>query len=257
MELIAGTLIIIKMVGAYAVGGFLLTFFNDKHVKNGLIMIGGKIFMSVKKVKGFSLENEHATVIGLTQHGKTYATVKTLEGMREGIIFFNSQHSTVGNGWVEATGANSPEQIIFAVKEGKKINFLPSDDSIDKMSKQLAAITNELYKEGRMSVRFVIDEVHLFWMCKDNGGKNALLRLATTGLGRGFKCVFLSQRPAKVDNTLYTQSTKHIIFALGKLDESYLKTNGFPVDEIIARTRNEKYNFIEFDQKQITGAYRI
>jgi hypothetical protein len=44
---------------------------------------------------------------------------------------------------------------------------------------------------------------------------------------------------------------------LGKLDESYLKTNGFPVDEIIARTGNEKYNFVEFDQKQITGAFRI
>jgi hypothetical protein len=249
-------LIVIKMVGAYAVSGLALTFFSDKHVLAGLKKIG-VIFLKPKKVKGFEVGNEHATVIGLTQHGKTYATVKTLESMNEGIIFFNTQHSQVGKGWIEATGANSAEQIIYGAAKGHKINFLPADESIDAMSKQLAAITTELYKQGRMNVRFVIDEVHLFWMTKDPGGKNALLRLATTGLGRGFKCVFLSQRPAKVENTLYTQSTKHIIFALGKMDESYLKTNGFPVEEIKSKTGNEKYIFVEFDQKNIKGPFII
>jgi hypothetical protein len=256
LEAAAGIILIIKMVGAYAISGLALTFFSDKHVIQGLKKIG-VVFLKPKKVKGFSLGNEHTTVIGLTQHGKTYATVKTLEGMKEGIIFFNSQHSTVGKGWIEATGANSADQIIYGAAKGHKINFLPADESIDSMSKQLAAITTELYKQGRMNVRFVIDEVHLFWMTKDSGGKNALLRLATTGLGRGFRCVFLSQRPAKVDNTLYTQSTKHIIFALGKLDESYLKTNGFPVEDIIKKTGNEKYIFVEFDQKEIKGPFTI
>ena len=256
MEAAAGILLIIKMVGAYTVSGLALTFFSDKHVLVGLKKIGVR-FLKPKKVKGFTWLKEHCTIIGLTQHGKTYATIKTLEMMNEPIIFFNTQHTTVGKGWVEATGANSTEQIIYAATKGHKINFLPADESIDKMSKQLAAITDELYKQGRMNVRFVIDEVHLFWMCKDQAGKNALLRLATTGLGRGFICGFLSQRPAKVDNTLYTQSTKHIIFALGKLDVSYLKNNGFPVDEIIAKTGNEKYVFVEFDQKNITGPFMV
>lgn len=256
MELTAGILVIIKMVGAYAFSGLALTFFSDKHVLSGLKRLGVK-FLQAKKVKGFTLGNEHATVIGLTQHGKTYATIKTLENMNEGIIFFNSQHTAVGKGWVEATPANSADQIIGAAAKGHRINFLPSDEDIDKMSKQLKAITDELYKQGRMNVRFVIDEVHLFWMCKDNGGKTALLRLATTGLGRGFKCVFLSQRGAKVDNTLYTQSTKHIIFALGKLDVAYMKNNGFPVEEITKKTGNEYYKFVEFDQKEVKGPFIV
>jgi hypothetical protein len=44
---------------------------------------------------------------------------------------------------------------------------------------------------------------------------------------------------------------------VGKLDESYLKTNGFPIDEIVEKTGNEKYNFVEFDQKEVKGAFKI
>jgi hypothetical protein len=234
--------------------GLLVQLASDKDVHSLIKKVG---FRMIKIKNKFDLGNEHATVLGLTQHGKTYGTIKTLEQMKESILFFNSQHTSVGNGWIEANGGNTVEQIIYALNNGHKINYLPADDNLDKMSVQLGAITERIYKEGKMNIRFVIDEVQLFDMAKNKAGKNALLRLATTGLGRGFKCVFLSQRPAKVDNTLYTQSTKHIIFALGKLDESYLKTNGFPVDEIIQRTKNEKYVFIEFDQKEIRGGFKI
>jgi predicted YcjX-like family ATPase len=99
----------------------------------------------------------------------------------------------------------------------------------------------------------VIDEVHLF----RNEGKKALIRLATTGLGRGYKCIFISQRPAMIDNTLLTQSTKHILFAIGLNDASYLKSNGFPSEEIMNRTGQEKYIFVEFDQKIVKGGFTI
>jgi predicted YcjX-like family ATPase len=84
-----------------------------------------------------------------------------------------------------------------------------------------------------------------------------LIRLATTGLGRGYKCIFISQRPAMIDNTLLTQSTKHILFAIGLNDASYLKNNGFPSEEIMQRTGQEKYIFVEFDQKTVRGGYTI
>lgn len=211
-------------------------------------------------VKKFNLENnEHATVIGLTQHGKTYGTIKTMELMQEPILFFNTNHTPgLSSSWVEATGGNTIDQIIYGLQQGYKINYLPNDDIL-KSGKQLKAIVDGVYNLGRGSLkfRFVIDEVHLFWIAKSSEGKEANIRLATTSLGRGISCVWLSQRPAMVDNTLYTQSTKHIIFALGKLDESYLKTNGFPVEEIKEKTKNEKYYFVEFDQKEIRGAFKI
>lgn len=209
------------------------------------------------KVNGFTLGNEHITVLGLTQHGKTYATEKTLQAAKEPVLFFNSQHTKVGRGWIDAHGGNTIEQIIGALQKGRKVNFLPADESLDKMSVQLAAITDEIYKLGKFNFRFAVDEVQLFDMAKNKKGKIALERLATTGLGRGFKMLFLSQRPAKVSNTLLTQSTRHIVFALGMNDVSYLKSNGFPVEEITSRTKNEKYQFVEFNQKEVTGPFNV
>lgn len=254
MMFMGAAISLLKLTLGCTVAGFTVTLLNDSELHELIRKIGAR---RMNKVNKFTLGNEHATVLGLTQHGKTYATVKTLERTEGAVLFFNSQHSKVGGGWVEATGANSVSQIIYALQKGYKVNFLPADDSIEKMSIQLGAITNEIYKLGRFDFTFAIDEVHLFWMTKKQEGKNALLRLATTGLGRGFKCIFLSQRPAKVDNTLYTQSTKHIVFALGVNDYSYLKTNGFPTEELASKVGGEKYKFVEFDQKEVKGAFMI
>lgn len=253
---LAGLLTFGKFLFGVAASGMGFQLAMDKDI-HSLFFLIKKGVVGMKKVKRFEIGNEHVTVIGLTQHGKTYGTVKTLEKTDEAILFFNTNHSHVGSGWIEGTGKNTPEQMIHALKKGYKVNFLPSDDSIDKMSRQLDGIVNCLYLEGKLNCRIVIDEVHLFKMSDDKKGHKSLLRLATTGLGRGFKCVFISQRGAMVDNTIYTQSTKHIMYALGKADYKYIKELGFPSDEIERKVNGEKYNFVEFDQKTVSEVKRI
>jgi hypothetical protein len=250
----AGAVSLLKLILGCTVAGFSVTVLMDKDVHRLVKWIGVK---KLKKVKSFTIGNEHATVIGLTQHGKTYGTIKTLERMKEPILFFNTNQTPVGNGWIEAKGSNSIEQIIYGLKQGYKINFLP-DDNLDGMSKQLSAITDGIYKEGRgFSFRFVIDEIHLFKMAGDKKGHTALIRLSTTGLGRGYKCIFISQRGAMVDNTIYTQSTKHIMYALGKADYNYLKGLGFPSEEIEKKVNGQYYAFVEFDQKTVSEVKKI
>jgi hypothetical protein len=215
---------------------------------------GGK----VKKVKEFDIGNEHTTTIGLTQYGKTYGTIVTMEKMKKPVLFFNTQHTPVfSKDWVEADGGNTIEQVIYALEKGHKVNFLPSEKGLDHMSRQLKGLTDKLYELGKLDFYFAVDEVHLFKLAKDKGGHNSLIRLATTGLGRGFKMIFISQRGASVDNTLYTQSTKHIMFALGKADYKYLDGLGFPTEEIENRVGGEKYKFIEFDQKSVSEVKMI
>lgn len=244
---------LLKLTLGCTVGGLVVTLFNDKDIHKLIKKVGLKM---VKKVKKFDIGNEHATILGLTQHGKTYGVIKTLDAMKEAILFFNTNHTPlkgVISKWYDATGGHDTNQIIYALRNGYKVNFLPSDD-VEGMEKQLKAITDAIYQEGRgFSFRFVIDEVHLF----SKEGKKALIRLASTGLGRGYKCIFISQRPAMIDNTLLTQSTKHIVFAIGLNDASYLRMNGFPSDEIMKRTGQQKYIFVEFDQKNVNGGYII
>lgn len=252
----AGAIYLLKVALGCTVAGLTVTVLSDKDIHKLINKVGKIRMLHVKHKPAFEVGNEHATVIGLTQHGKTYATIKTLEKMNEPILFFNTQESEVGKGWTNASEANTEGQIMKILEQGRRINFIPSTD-LEVMSKELKFLTDMFYKKGRMNVRFVIDEVHLFKACKSKDGHNSLIRLATTGLGRGFKCIFLSQRPAMVDNTLYTQSTKHIIFALGLNDYRYLESLGFPGEVIKEKTNNEKYIFCEFDQKNVTGAFKI
>lgn len=258
LELLAGVKLL-KLALGCTVGGFVSTLLMDKDIHKGIKWIGGKFKLNPTKKEMFNIGKEHCTIIGLTQHGKTYGTIKTLEKMKEAIFFFNTNHTSgLNSSWVEADGGNTVDQIIYALQNGYKVNFLPDED-IKKAGKQLKAIVDKMYDMGRGTIkcRIVIDEVHLFWMMKSEEGKQANLRLATTGLGRGLLCMWLSQRGAMVDNTLYTQSTKHIIFALGKMDVVYMKNAGFPVDEIQEKTRNEKYIYCEFDQKEVKGGFII
>jgi hypothetical protein len=246
---------LLKLTTWCAVGGLTVTFLHDEDIHRLMKKVGGKM---VKRVKKFDIEsNEHTTVLGLTQHGKTYGLIKTMDKMKGAILFFNTNHTPlkgVSSKWYDAHGGHDINQILYALKEGYKVNFLPSDDN-EGMEKQLKAITDAVYNMGRGKIkfRFAIDEVHLF----KKEGKYALIRLASTSLGRGIPCIFISQRPAMIDNTLLTQSTKHIVFAIGLNDASYLKTNGFPSDEIMQRTKQEKYVFVEFDQKTVKGGFTI
>lgn len=253
MMFLAGAVSLLKLTLWCTVGGLGVTMANDKDIQK--LLKGLKVKM-IKKVNIFNIGEEHATVLGLTQHGKSYGLIKTLDRMKGAVLFFNTNHTPlkgVKSKWYEAHGGHDTNQIIYALRQGYKINFLPSDD-MEGMENQLKGLTDVIYKQGRgFNLRFAIDEVHLF----HGAGKKALIRLASTGLGRGYKCIFVSQRPAMIDNTMLTQSTKHILFAIGLNDASYLKTNGFPSEKIMEKTGQEKYVFVEFDQKEVKGGFTI
>lgn len=209
-----------------------------------------------QKVKGFSIGEEHATIIGMTQFGKTYGTLKTLEGMKEGVLFFNPQQTKTPKSFIRADMMNKASEIWRAVQMGQKVNYETSD-SLETISMELGKLIDELYRIGKLNCRIAIDECHLLSLSKDKSGLNAGKRLASTGLSRGFKTIFISQRPATVDNSFYTQSTKHIVFNLGVNDYSYLKGHGFPVEEMREKVKGQKYKFVEFDQMEVKGAYMI
>lgn len=230
---------------------------SDIYKAGGFETIGKVLNIRMaQKVKGYTMENEHVTVMGMTQYGKTYATLKTLEGLKEGVLFINPQQTKVPKSFIKATMENSAGDIWRVVKMGKKVNYETSDN-LEVISMEIGRLIDGLYKIGKLDCRVVIDECHLLSLSKDKSGLNAGKRLASTGLSRGFKTVFISQRPATVDNSFYTQSTRHILFNLGLNDYEYLSQKGFPVNEIKEKTYGKKYVFVEFDQMFVKGAYTI
>jgi DNA helicase HerA-like ATPase len=199
----------------------------------------------------------HTSVLARTREGKTYATIKSLEAQKEPVLFFNTQLEAYSKRFLTADQSYGLDQITEALHEGFKINFMPSDKP-DRAAAEFDLIVDELYTwkrhyPGMPPIYFVIDEVHLLQRNKD--ARNQLIRLASTGLKWGIRCIFISQRPAMVDNTLLTQSTFYVLFATG-LESGWFKRYNMPYDDIQSKLQ-KKYQYVTFDMREVRGAYKV
>lgn len=207
---------------------------------------------SFKTVKGFQLNEGHTVGLGMTRHGKTWATMETFRAVKEGVIFFNVQQEETPKEFVKADMTVSISSIKEALKRKEKINYIPSTD-LETMAKELAFLIRNFYDGEVYKMYFIVDECHLF----KKESLAQLQRIATTGLRFGIKGVFLSQRGALIDNTLISQSTLFILFYNNQQDVSYWNNYGFPIEEMMNRINGEKYLFCTYDGKSIEGAFKI
>lgn len=206
---------------------------------------------AITKVKSFPIPNDHMTVLGKTQHGKTWGTLHSLGRIKEGVIYFNTNHSQVTTAYTESSRGNTVDQLFNAVKKGRKINYVPSD-RIEVQEKELAYIVDQLFKKD-IKIRLAVDEVHLF----RKEGLEAMRRIATAGLGREKKGVWISQRPANVHNDLITQSNVHVYYNMSGHDVAYCERYGIPAEEMQALVKAQKYVYATYNQEKVQGGFMI
>lgn len=199
--------------------------------------------------------NRHTTVIGITQSGKTYAVKKTLANTTKAVLFINTNYQELPNSFIKVTANDSISTIKKALSMGRKINYIPQLDS-DTREIELSKLIDMLYDMGmnKKEVYLVVDEVHLF-------GKMAtkkMVQVATTGLSYKIYAIWVSQRPANIDNTLMTQSDKFIIFKTN-MEVGYFKNYGIPAEEIKERLeKGGQYSYcIWKDSMELTGAFKV
>lgn len=252
MMYLAGAITLLKLTLGCTVAGLTVTLLNDPDVHKLYRAIKERKDRKMKQVTHIDLPEAHMTVLGQTQHGKTHLIKNTLNTVKGGgVFFFNTQLEPMPKNFIEASGANSWEQILGALEAGKKINFIPTTDS-EKRSKQLETIIKKLYDGQKRDIRFVVDEAHLY----KKGALSKMQEIATTGLRFGIKGIWISQRGALLDNTLISQSNFYVFFYLGLTDQKYFREYGFPMEEIQSRINKEKYLFCTYDGKEIEGAYK-
>lgn len=200
-----------------------------------------------------NFKNGHSTVIGITRSGKTYATKKSLENVKESVLFFNTQLEDIPNNFIKVSGKDNIKVVINALGKGKKINYLPSLDS-EVRTKELKLIIDYLYKRGTSNkIYLVVDEVHLY----EKEGLKALIQVATTGIRYNIFGVWISQRPANIDNTLMTQSNQFILFKTN-MESEYFKRYGIPAEEINKRLqKGGQYSYCSYDFIDVFGAYKV
>lgn len=198
-----------------------------------------------------NFENGHSTVIGITRSGKTYATKKSLEKVKEGVIFFNTQYEEMPSSFIKVNAKDDIKVIINALKANKKINYVPQLDSSIR-DKELIYLVDSLYRrDSEKRIYLVVDEVHLY----EKESLRELIKVATTGLRFGVHGIWISQRPANIDNTLMTQSNQFVIFKTN-MESGYFDRYGIPADEIKSRLK-EDYSYCIYDFMEVRGAFKV
>src|ERR1035437_1937608 len=151
-------------------------------------------------VNMFEFKEGHTIVLGLTQSGKTYAVKKILMHSNCGVLFFNTQNEKLES-YIKVNMSTKFSIILKLLKLKRKINYIPST-ILKHQYKELDFLINQLFENGNFSKKnhiFVaIDEAHLF----EKESLESIKRIATSGIRWGLNGIFISQRPANLDNTL-------------------------------------------------------
>lgn len=197
--------------------------------------------------------NNHVFVCGQTRSGKTYFTSRALEEINRPVLFFNVQDEELPNKFITINHDEvSAKQILDALKSGVKLD-LRMPLSIEKTNVIIEFLTMKLMGAGyseKKPMYLVFDECHLL----DKGGRRAAIQAATRGLKRGVRCIFITQRPALCNKTLYTQSAEQYIFYVAASEREYLKNKGINYEYCLNEWgKLGKYSYIFYDGFQLEG----
>jgi hypothetical protein len=113
-----------------------------------------------------------------------------------------------------------------------------------------------LYKAAErqvIDIFVVVDEIHLY----EKAALKSCIELATTGIRWGLKPIWISQRPAKIDNTLMTQSTRFVFFDISNMEAPYLKNYQIPPSIFPALERGGKYAYVVYDGHVVSEPHRV
>jgi len=203
----------------------------------------------------YSFKEGHTIVLGLTRSGKTYAVKKILTQSNNGVLFFNTQDENL-EGFIKV-GAITPFNIILKLlKLKRKINYIPSTKLKDQFI-EIQFLVNQLFENAHLSQKnsifIVVDEAHLF--LKES--LESIKRIATSGIRWGINGIFISQRPANLDNTLMSQSSHMLIFKCN-MESQYFKNYSIPIEIILSNIEHYgKYSFCEYDFLTVTPYNKV
>ena len=174
--------------------------------------------------------NNHVFICGITRSGKTYFAKNAVAQIKRPVLFFNIQNEVLQDNFLEVNESDDKDLIMQHLKNGGKVNFIFSTwCRSNHIQTIIGFLLRELFCAGYTQIAplyIVIDEAQLL---KDSG-LNAAIDVATRGLSRGLRLICITQRPALVNKTIYTQAAEHYIFRLQPGEKQYMQNKGIDFD---------------------------
>lgn len=204
-------------------------------------------------------KNNHVFICGLTRSGKTYFAKNACAELKRPVLFFNVQNESLPGNFLTVTEADNLEQVEKHLKAGGKIDFrFTQKCSLDAIQTIIGFFIRWIMNSGQYNqdkpIYIVIDEAQLL---KDEG-LNAAIDASTRGLSRGVRLICISQRPALVNKTIYTQAVEHYIFRLQDGEKAYMINKGVDFEKCKeAWQKNGQYSYVFFDGFILEGKKAI
>lgn len=195
-----------------------------------------------------SQRNNHVFIAGITRSGKTYFAIRAAAEIKGPVLFFNIQDEECPAPFITVyEDKTSITQLLNELDKGRKIDLRFGDMTFTQIGAIINFLIKNLMLEGYSEAHplyLIIDECQLL----SGVALDAAIHAATRGLKRGIRCIFVTQRPALANKTLYTQSAEQYIFHCSAAEKEYLKSKGIDFD--YAQTQWKKlgqYSYIFTD----------
>lgn len=201
-----------------------------------------------------SQNNGHIFICGQTRSGKTYFAGRALRQLKYPVLFFNIQDEKLPGFMKVAVDNIDFTQLLEVLKAGEKIDLrFPPGMRLIMINRIVGYILDQLMVSGfaeKNPVYVALDECHTL----DGPGKISAIQVATRGLSRGIRAVFITQRPALCDKTLYTQATEQYLFYLSPAENQYIKNKGLNFEECQNTWhKNGQYSYVYYDGMVLEG----
>lgn len=198
--------------------------------------------------------NNHVFVCGITRSGKTYFAREAARRIRGPVLFLNVQDEDLGAPFIDFSPFDDPAPLFRQLRKGAKIDFRFLDLSDKQIQIVIGSLITQIMQRRDFSqekpIYIVIDEAQVL----SGPGLAAAISASTRGLARGVRLISITQRPALVDKTIYTQASEQYLFRLATSEGAYLKNKGVDYDFCLqAWEKYGDHSYIYFDGYTIEG----
>lgn len=202
-------------------------------------------------------QNSHTFISGQTGSGKSYFSMQAFSKINYPAIYLNIEEEQMPGKFLKIDSADADMiQVIDALKHGAKFD-LRMPINLTRSSAITGYVIDKLMQanfDEKRPVYLIIDECHLL----EGFGLKKAIEAATRGRKRGVRCIFITQRPALANKTLYTQAKEQYIFYLPASEKEYLKNKGLDYDKCLeVWTTLGTYSYIYYDGFQYEGRRAI
>lgn len=201
-----------------------------------------------------SQNNTHLFISGQTRSGKTFFSARALRQLKDPVLFLNIQDENLPGFMKLESDDIDFKQLLEVLKKGEKVDLrFPGNYTLKIINKITGYLLTEIMAAGfteKRPIYIVLDECHTL----QASGLDAAIQLATRGLSRGVRGVFITQRPALVNKTIYTQSNEHYLFYLSPSEKQYFNNKGFNFEYCQKIWEDYGlYSYVYFDGKDMHG----